>query len=109
MRRVRAIMLKELREYGRNRSLVAAMALYPLIFTVQPLIAIFVAPSAAAAALSPESESALPPSLPRREVNSNSASSMSLSIIEGGFSRCRACIVSATSAAISKGPTARPF
>jgi ABC-2 type transport system permease protein len=51
MRRVRAIMVKELREYGRNRSLVAAMALYPLIFTVQPLIAIFVAPSAAAASL----------------------------------------------------------
>ena len=51
-RRIRAILVKELREYGRNRSLVAAMALYPLIFTVQPLIAIFVAPSAAAASLS---------------------------------------------------------
>jgi ABC-2 type transport system permease protein len=51
MRRVRAIFVKELREYGRNRSLVAAMALYPLIFTVQPLIAIFAAPSATAASI----------------------------------------------------------
>jgi ABC-type transport system involved in multi-copper enzyme maturation permease subunit len=37
-RRVRAILRKELREYRRNRSLVVGMAIYPLIFTVQPLI-----------------------------------------------------------------------
>ena len=40
-RRVRAIMRKELREYRRNRSLVLAMAIFPLIFIIQPLIAVF--------------------------------------------------------------------
>lgn len=40
-RRVRAIVHKELREYRRNRSLVGAMAIFPLIFIIQPLIAVF--------------------------------------------------------------------
>ena len=40
-RRVRAIVLKELREYRRNRSIVVAMAIYPLIFIIQPLVAVF--------------------------------------------------------------------
>jgi ABC-2 type transport system permease protein len=40
-RRVRAIVRKELREYRRNRSLVGAMAIFPLIFIIQPLIAVF--------------------------------------------------------------------
>lgn len=51
-RRIRAIVTKELREYRRNRNLIVAMAVYPLIFTVQPLIAIFVVHGAAAASLS---------------------------------------------------------
>jgi ABC-type Na+ efflux pump permease subunit len=50
-RRVRAIVTKELREYRRNRNIIVAMAVYPLIFTVQPLIAIFVVHGAAAASL----------------------------------------------------------
>ena len=40
-RRVRAIFRKELREYRRNRSIVAAMAILPLIFLIQPLVAVF--------------------------------------------------------------------
>ena len=36
-RRVRAIVRKELREYRRNRSVVVAMAIFPLIFLIQPL------------------------------------------------------------------------
>jgi ABC-type transport system involved in multi-copper enzyme maturation permease subunit len=40
-RRVRAIFRKELREYRRNRSLIVGMAIFPLIFSIQPLIAVF--------------------------------------------------------------------
>jgi ABC-2 type transport system permease protein len=40
-RRVRAILRKDLQEYRRNRSIVLAMAIYPLIFIIQPLIAVF--------------------------------------------------------------------
>jgi ABC-type transport system involved in multi-copper enzyme maturation permease subunit len=39
-RRVGAIFRKELREYRRNRSLVLGMAIFPLIFIVQPLVAV---------------------------------------------------------------------
>ncbi len=39
-RRVRAIVRKELAEYRRNRLLVAGMAFLPLLFMIQPLIAI---------------------------------------------------------------------
>lgn len=39
-RRVRAIVRKELREYRRNRSIVATMAVIPLIFAINPLIAV---------------------------------------------------------------------
>jgi len=41
MRRIRAIVRKELREYRRNRTLVVTMAIVPLIFSIQPLIAVF--------------------------------------------------------------------
>lgn len=51
-RRIRAIFRKELREYRRNRSLVAGMAIVPLIFLAQPLISIFALPASAAAQLS---------------------------------------------------------
>jgi ABC-type transport system involved in multi-copper enzyme maturation permease subunit len=53
-RRVRAIVRKELREYRRNRSLVAGMAILPLVFMIQPLIAVFGLTSSASSALSQE-------------------------------------------------------
>ena len=40
LRRVRAIARKELREFRHNRSLVIAMGIYPLIFTIQPLVVV---------------------------------------------------------------------
>jgi ABC-type transport system involved in multi-copper enzyme maturation permease subunit len=48
-RRVRAIYRKELREYQRKRSIVVAMAIYPLLFLVQPIITIFTLPASSAA------------------------------------------------------------
>jgi len=51
-RRVLAITLKELRDYSRNRPIILAMFLFPLIFTIQPLISIFAAKGLTAAALS---------------------------------------------------------
>lgn len=50
-RRVRGVWRKELREYRRNRSIVAAMAVLPLIFVIQPAIAVFAIPSTGAAEL----------------------------------------------------------
>lgn len=50
-RRVRAIVRKEFREYRRNPSVVVAIAIFPLIFLIQPLVIVFVAPSASADAL----------------------------------------------------------
>lgn len=41
-RRVGAIVRKELREYRRNRSLVAGMAILPLIYIIQPLVVVLV-------------------------------------------------------------------
>lgn len=38
-RRIGAILRKEIREYRRNRSLVFGMAIMPLVFTIQPLVA----------------------------------------------------------------------
>lgn len=52
VRRIRAILVKELRDYSRNRSLIWAMAVLPLVFTIQPLISIFAARGVTAAALS---------------------------------------------------------
>ncbi len=40
-RRVRGILRKDLREFRRNRSLTAGMAIVPVIFSVQPLIQVF--------------------------------------------------------------------
>jgi ABC-type transport system involved in multi-copper enzyme maturation permease subunit len=42
-RRVRAIVRKEFREYQRNRSVVVAIAIFPLIFLIQPLAIVFLA------------------------------------------------------------------
>lgn len=53
-RRVGAIFRKELREYRRNRSLIAGMAILPLVFIIQPLIAVFGLTSSASSALSQE-------------------------------------------------------
>jgi ABC-type Na+ efflux pump permease subunit len=39
-RRVRAVVRKELREYRRSRAIVLAMAVFPLIFLIQPLVSI---------------------------------------------------------------------
>jgi ABC-type Na+ efflux pump permease subunit len=49
--RIRAIFRKELREYRRNRAIVITMGILPLIFTIQPLIQVFVLQSSAAATL----------------------------------------------------------
>ena len=49
--RVRAIYQKELREYRRNRSIVAAMAILPLLFLIQPLITAFTLPASSASQL----------------------------------------------------------
>ena len=47
-RRIRAIVRKELRAYRRNGSIVAAMAIVPLVFLVQPLVSVFAISSTAA-------------------------------------------------------------
>jgi ABC-type transport system involved in multi-copper enzyme maturation permease subunit len=52
VRRVRAIFRKELREYRRNRSVLFAMAILPLIFVIQPLVSVFVVPESSADSLS---------------------------------------------------------
>jgi ABC-type Na+ efflux pump permease subunit len=53
-RRIRAIVRKELREYRRNRSVVATTAIFPLIFLIQPLIIVFISPAASGGALAQE-------------------------------------------------------
>jgi ABC-type Na+ efflux pump permease subunit len=50
--RARAIFRKELREYRRNRSLIAGMAIIPMVFFVQPLVSVFVTSAAASHELS---------------------------------------------------------
>ena len=49
---MRAIFRKELREYKRNSSVVAAMAIIPLIFLIQPLVTVLTLATAAAGPLS---------------------------------------------------------
>jgi ABC-2 type transport system permease protein len=50
-RRIRAIVVKEIRDYRRNRSALFAMALLPIIFLVNPLVTVFVLKSSEAAGL----------------------------------------------------------
>ena len=50
-RRVRAILRKELRDYRRNRSVVVTMAIFPLIFLIQPLIVVLRASESSSATL----------------------------------------------------------
>jgi ABC-2 type transport system permease protein len=53
-RRVRAVFRKELREYRRNASIVAAMAILPLVFLVQPLVVVFSLPASSSGQLAHE-------------------------------------------------------
>lgn len=50
-RRVRAIVRKELRDFRRNRSLTVGMAIIPVLFCVQPLVAVFTLDPAASTTL----------------------------------------------------------
>jgi hypothetical protein len=50
-RRVRAIIRKELREYRRNQSLIAGMAIIPAPFCVQPLLSVFALSASASGSL----------------------------------------------------------
>jgi ABC-type transport system involved in multi-copper enzyme maturation permease subunit len=53
-RRVRAILHKELREYRHNGFIIWTMAIFPLIFLIQPLVVVFALPASASADLSRE-------------------------------------------------------
>jgi ABC-2 type transport system permease protein len=53
-RRVRAVFRKELREYRRNGAIVLAVAIFPVVVIIQPLIAILVVSSKASRALAHE-------------------------------------------------------
>lgn len=50
-RRIRAIFRKELREYRRHPSVMISVAIFPLIFLIQPLVIVFVVPSSSASSL----------------------------------------------------------
>jgi len=50
-RRVRAIFLKELREYRHNGNIIYAMVVLPLIFLIQPVVQVFTLPSSASSTL----------------------------------------------------------
>jgi ABC-2 type transport system permease protein len=52
--RIRAIYRKELREYRRNRSVVAGMAILPIVFCINPLISIFALPASSSSGLAKE-------------------------------------------------------
>jgi ABC-2 type transport system permease protein len=51
VRRVRAIVRKELRSYRRNRSIVVGMSIIPMIFLIQPLVSAFTTSTSAAMVL----------------------------------------------------------
>jgi ABC-type transport system involved in multi-copper enzyme maturation permease subunit len=53
-RRVRAIFHKELREYRHNGFIIWTMAIFPLIFLIQPLVVVFGLPASASPRLSQE-------------------------------------------------------
>ena len=50
-RRIGAIFRKELREYRRNRSVLVALAIFPLIFLIQPIVVVYIVPASKAAQL----------------------------------------------------------
>jgi ABC-type transport system involved in multi-copper enzyme maturation permease subunit len=51
-RRIRAIEQKEIREYRRNRSIIVTMAIFPLIFLIQPLVVLLRLSGSAGSSLS---------------------------------------------------------
>jgi len=51
MRRIRAVIRKEFREYRRNRSIVTTMAVLPLIFILAPLVQVLALPASSSSAL----------------------------------------------------------
>jgi ABC-type transport system involved in multi-copper enzyme maturation permease subunit len=51
-RRIGAIFRKELREYRRNRSVLVALAIFPLIFLIQPIVVVYIVPASKADQLS---------------------------------------------------------
>lgn len=51
-RRIGAIFRKELREYRRNGSVLVALAIFPLIFLIQPIFVVFIVPASSAGQLS---------------------------------------------------------
>jgi ABC-type transport system involved in multi-copper enzyme maturation permease subunit len=53
-RRVRAVFRKEFREYRHNGFIIWTMAIFPLIFLIQPLVVVFALPTSAAAGLNHE-------------------------------------------------------
>jgi ABC-type transport system involved in multi-copper enzyme maturation permease subunit len=53
-RRVRAIFRKELREYRHNGFIIWTMAIFPLIFLIQPLVVVFALPASVSAEVSHE-------------------------------------------------------
>jgi ABC-type transport system involved in multi-copper enzyme maturation permease subunit len=53
-RRVRAIVRKELREYRRHPSIVVSMAIFPLIFLIQPLVLVLLTPATTATTVAHE-------------------------------------------------------
>jgi ABC-type transport system involved in multi-copper enzyme maturation permease subunit len=53
-RRIRAIVRKELLEYRRNRTIFVGMAVFPLVFTIQPLVVVFKLPASASGSLAHE-------------------------------------------------------
>jgi len=46
--RIRAVVRKELRDYRRKRAIVVTMAVLPILFLIEPVVTIFVAPPTAA-------------------------------------------------------------
>jgi ABC-2 type transport system permease protein len=54
VRRVKAILRKELREYRHNGNIIYAMVILPLVFIIQPIIQVFTLPTAASATLGHE-------------------------------------------------------
>jgi ABC-type Na+ efflux pump permease subunit len=51
-RRTGAILAKELREYARKRSIIVSLGIFPVIFIVQPVVVVFLAPASAGGMLS---------------------------------------------------------
>jgi ABC-type Na+ efflux pump permease subunit len=51
-RRIGGIFRKELREYRRSRSILVSLAIFPLIFLIQPIVVVYIVPASKASQLS---------------------------------------------------------